>query len=328
MSKRVKIVLAVGCGVIAVLWAAVNLHRAFAPDVVTDRAIAFPSRWWEVPDFVLLVILVVLLRANVSVAPLAARHGKATEWCRIAHFWTTIGCIGIAIGYDATFRFGQPLDAALYAPPPGLAVLEACLLPIQVVFAACALAVRLPADRVLMGASVRTAHRRVWTTLLRRAAWVIGSPGVAACVVTFLVVALLTDVWWACRVPAKLGLQGWRHVAAGIAVTLAFIAGLGSRNALATLASMVIGVVAAPSLAVCPVGRSHMGLVGTLRDPRRFRRWRCSRHRRSTCVPEEVGQRGSQVAPIQESASRRPEVQGFIASVATPRNHNSPFGTS
>ena len=62
---------------------------------------------------------------------------------------------------------------------------------------------------------------------------------------TFLVVALLTDVWWACRVPAELGLQGWRYFAGGIAVTLAFIAGLGSLNALATLASMVIGVVAA-----------------------------------------------------------------------------------
>ena len=87
MSKRTKAVLAAGCGIVAVLWATFNLLRAFAPEARINGHIAHPSNWLDVPEFVLLVVLVVLLRVNVSLAPLTARHGKAVERCRIAHFW-------------------------------------------------------------------------------------------------------------------------------------------------------------------------------------------------------------------------------------------------
>lgn len=244
MNKGVTVVLAVGCGAVAVLWAAFNLHRAFAPDIVTDRPIAYPSSWVDVPEFVLLVVLVGLLRVNVSLAPLAARHGKAAERCRIAHFWATVGCIGIAIGYGATFRFWEPVDVALYAPPPGLAVLEACLLPIQVLFAGCVLAVVSDADVRHMASAPGAGYPRARPRLVRNAAAAIGSPVAGACVVTFLVVALLTDVWWNWRVPAGWGLQEWRRVGALVAAALAFIGGIGSRNALAALSSIIVGIVA------------------------------------------------------------------------------------
>jgi hypothetical protein len=239
MSKRARLVLAAGCGIAAVSWAAFNLSRAFGPDVVTDRPIAYPSNWVEVPELVLVVVLIVLLRMNVALAPLAARGGKAAVRCRIAHFWVTVGYMGAAVLSEALVRFWLPLDSAVYAPPPVLAVLEASVLPLQVLFVGCLLTVRNTGDAQLAPNAPAEARRS--HSLVRKGAAALASPLVGECVVTFLVAALLSDAWW-----NWVGPDLKSHVVVGglVAGAVAFIAATGSPRALALTSSVIAGIVA------------------------------------------------------------------------------------
>jgi hypothetical protein len=253
VTRHARVVLGFVCVFVAVGWAGCDLYKAFR--VAHDQHVLRPSSWLEVPDLVLLAALIVFLRLNVSFARLAVRHGGPAEWCRIGHFWVTIACLCAAVWYGALRRFMGYVDAPFYGSPPVLAVLDACFLPLQVVFGGVLLA------SVGAGQEPQASRRNEAGGPHPRAAVVpkviaiVGSPFVRTCAVTFLVAALLTAMWWNC---VGWDLRSLVRVGALVALAVGFIAAIGGRSPLLEFLIIALGIFAG-STWVCWTSVSDTG---------------------------------------------------------------------
>jgi hypothetical protein len=245
MRQRLKAVLVIASGLAAALWAAVNLHQAFAREVLQRPGDKFIGSAFDVPEFVLLLVLIALLRVNVCLTARAARCGRGVERCRIAHFWVTVGCICIAFWNGVLSGFYWPVDSHIYPPSPTLAALEACLWPIQTLFAGCILALSaLGTAPRASAAAAKIQKTSASNALLRMPGAILGSPVLAQTVVTVLVVGILADVWWTAPLLHGWTIVEWSRIAVVVAVVLGLISAIGSRGVFLPFSAIVLGILA------------------------------------------------------------------------------------